>query len=128
MISHPRVLIADDDRDLLDAVTAAVKTLGADVVRAETGGELIERMADEGPFDLVITDISMPWMNGLQALHAARTAGVETPVIVMTAMKNDRIPAQVAAVGRTELLQKPFELDQLAAAVSRLLAERRSAS
>lgn len=128
MNSHPRVLVADDDRDLLDAVAAAVTQLGADVVRAESGGDLIERMADEGPFDLVITDIAMPWMNGLQALHAARTSGDETPVIVMTAMRNEKIPAQVAAVGKTMLLQKPFELDQLAAAVTRLLAERRSPS
>ncbi len=127
-MNHPRVLVADDDRDLLDAVAAAVTQMGADVVRAETGGDLIERLADEGPFDLVITDIAMPWMNGLQALHAARTAGDETPVIVMTAMKNERIPAQVEAAGKTLLLQKPFELDELAEAVTRLLAQRQGSS
>ena len=127
MDPHARVLVADDDRDLLDAVTAALGgQLGADVVRAESGGDLIEKMADEGPFDLVVTDIAMPWMSGLQAMYSARTAGVSTPVIVMTALKDERVPAQVAALGDTVLLKKPFELDDLVSTASRLLAERRS--
>jgi DNA-binding response OmpR family regulator len=126
MTVTPRVLIADDDRDFLDAIAAAVHHLGADVIRVTSGGELIERMADEGPFDLVITDISMPWMSGLQALQAARTAGVETPVIVMTALRDEKLPERVAAIGggAAVLLQKPFELSALEAKVTELLQPR----
>jgi len=122
----PRVLIADDDRDFLDAIAAAVRHLGVDVIRATSGGELIERMAEEGPFDLVITDISMPWMSGLQALQAARTAGVQTPVIVMTALRDEQLPARVAAIGggAAVFLQKPFELPALEEKVTQLLQPR----
>ncbi len=122
MLPHSRVLVADDDRDMRDAVAGVLQALGADVIRASSGGELIERMADEGPFDLLVTDISMPWMSGLQAVHAVRSAGLATPIIVMTAMKDERIPSQVEALGKNAvLLRKPFELDELEAAASKLL-------
>ena len=48
--NHARVLVADDDVELLQSVAEALEQSGADVVRADSGAELIERMADEGPF------------------------------------------------------------------------------
>jgi CheY-like chemotaxis protein len=64
MLDGARVLVADDDPLLLATVTDALTHLGAKVTSAASGAELIEQMANEGPFDLVVTDISMPWMNG----------------------------------------------------------------
>jgi DNA-binding response OmpR family regulator len=123
MLPHPHVLVADDDLPLLAAVADALTNLGADVIRAESGAELIERLADEGPFDLVVTDVSMPWMSGLQAMHAARAAGLGTSVIIMTALHDDRLAAQVQALGRGAiLLRKPFELGELETVATRLLA------
>jgi len=123
MSSHARVLVADDDPLLLDAVAESLTRMGADVVRAESGAELIDQLADEGPFDLVVTDISMPWMSGLQAVHSARTAGLGTSVIVMTALRDEKIPAQVKALGEhAVLLRKPFELADLEAVASALLS------
>ena len=64
----------------------------------------------------MITDISMPWMNGLQAMHSARFAGLATPVIVMTALDDDRLTEKVRALGpNTKLLRKPFGLNELEA-------------
>ena len=127
MPSQPRVLVADDDRDLLHAVGVALARLGIDVVRVETGGDLIEKMAEEGPFDLLVTDVAMPWMNGLQAIGAVRTAGLGLPVVVITALDDEKLPAKVAAFGeRTILLRKPFELAKLESTVARLLSEPRS--
>ena len=99
MLSRARVLVADDDPQLLDAVADALTRLGADVVRASSGAELIEQLANAGPFDLVVTDIGMPWMSGLQAIRSTRAAGLATSVIVMTALTDPRIPAQVQALG-----------------------------
>ncbi len=123
MRSHPRILVADDDFELLESVAAALERFGADVTRADSGAQLIERLAHEGPFDLIVTDISMPWMSGLQAMYSARTAGLATPVVVMTALEQDRIPAQVLGLGgKAALLRKPFELDELERVVGELLA------
>ena len=125
MLPHAHVLVADDDPLLLDAVAEALTTMGADVRRATSGAELIDQLAHAGPFDLVVTDVGMPWMSGLQAIRSTRAAGLATSVIVMTGLTDERIPAQVQALGKDALLlRKPFELTELEAAASMLLSAK----
>ena len=108
--------------DLLDAVADALEHHGEVVIRASNGAELIDRLADSGPFDLVVTDVAMPWLNGIRAMRAARTAGLRTSVIVMTALRDQSLRRQVDALGGSAaLLEKPFDLDELEAAVTNLL-------
>ena len=129
MLCGARILVADDDPDLLDAIAAALVRLEVKVTRATNGAELIENLADQGPYDLVITDIAMPWMTGIQAMHATRTAGLGTSVIIMTALRDEWIPARVKAMGdNAALLHKPFNLIALESLVSKLLAQRGRAS
>lgn len=118
------MLVADDDPELLAGVSEALTHLGADVTRAVDGGELIEKLAAKGPFDLVVTDISMPWMTGIQAVHAVRRAGVGTSVLIMTALQDETIAARVNALGgNVALLLKPFTLTELQSAASALLEQ-----
>ena len=120
-----RILVADDDPDMLDAVEASLGRSGAQVFRAANGAEMVQRVAAEGPFDLVITDISMPWMSGLQVARSARGAGQNTPIIVMTALRDRqlaRFAADLRALGDdVVMLRKPFELGDLEKAVGRFL-------
>ena len=125
MLAAARVLVADDDPELLEVVAGALTRLGAYVTLAKNGAELIEGLAAEDPFDLVVTDVAMPWMSGVRAIHAARTTGLGTPVIVMTALRDDWIAARVAALGQNAaLLHKPFALADLESLASSLLAQR----
>jgi len=118
-----RALVADDDVEMLSLVSLALQKFGADVVAVTTGGELLERLANDGAFDVIVTDISMPWMTGMQVMHSARTAGLPVPVVVMTALRDPTLPAQVMSLGaRAELLQKPFSIAELYAALRRCLA------
>lgn len=119
-----RALVADDDAELLSLVTKALRLFGADVVAVTSGGELLEKVAHDGPFDVIVTDISMPWMTGLHVMHSARAAGLPVPVVVMTALRDPTLPEQVSSLGaHAELLQKPFSIDELYAALRRSLAE-----
>ena len=119
-----RALVADDDTEMLSMVTKALRQFGAEVVAVMAGGELLEKIANDGPFDVIVTDIAMPWMTGLQVMQSARTAGLPVPVVVMTALRDPTLPEQVASLGaRAELLQKPFSIDELFAALRRCLAE-----
>jgi CheY-like chemotaxis protein len=118
-----RVLVADDDPDLLDLVATSLAARGLDVARAMTGADVLELLADSGPFDLMITDIAMPWMTGLQVVSSVRDAGLDIPVIVMTGLHDPNLSERVRAMGsRTSLLRKPFDLAQLNAAVAAILA------
>ena len=119
-----RVLVADDDPQVLDDVASAVEQLGVDVTRANSGAELIAHLGEDSPYDLIVTDVAMPWMTGLQAMHSTRYAGLATPVIVMTALRDASIPDQVRALGGNALLlHKPFPLAALEAAIAKLLPD-----
>src|SRR5688572_11689543 len=96
---RPRALVADDDAEMLSLVQSALERLGADVVAVSSGNELMEAIANGGSFDVIVTDVSMPWMSGLQVMHSARTAGLPVPVVVMTALRDPALPAQVASLG-----------------------------
>ena len=116
------MLVADDDPEMLAAVSDAFAGLGYEVATVESGAGLIDRLANDGPFNLIVTDVSMPWMDGLKTLRSIRTAGVTTPVIVMTALRHPHIPSHVRALGSNAiLLHKPFEVGELAAAAAQLM-------
>jgi DNA-binding response OmpR family regulator len=122
MLQDTRILVAEDDEDLRATVAGALEAKGARVVTAESGVELVERMASDGPFGLVITDVAMPWGSGVRAMSLARTAGVQTPVLVMTGLNDEWITTEVLALGHNvALLRKPFGLHDLHAAVASLL-------
>ena len=108
---------------MLEAVSDALSGLGFHVVAVESGAGLIDRLAFEGPFDLIVTDVSMPWMDGLRTLRSIRSAGVTTPVIVMTALGDEQIASRVKGLGANAvLLRKPFDFDELASAAVGLTA------
>jgi two-component system OmpR family response regulator len=118
-----RVLVADDDPDLLDIVVTSLTESGADVVSATSGADLLEHLADDGPFDLIITDVAMPWMTGFQVAHSVREAGLDVPVIIMTGRDDPGLTERVQSLGgRAALLRKPFDSQALDAAVAALLA------
>jgi CheY-like chemotaxis protein len=113
-LSAVRALVADDDLQLLEMVCRAVENFGADVSCVTSGGELLEQLANGEPFDVIVTDISMPWMTGLQVMHSVRTAGLPVPVVVMTALRDIDLPQRVAALGaRAVLIHKPFSIGAL---------------
>jgi DNA-binding response OmpR family regulator len=116
-----RILIADDDPDCLALVADALRGPGIEFVSATDGDKLLALVATSGPFDLIITDISMPWMEGHQVLASARAAGLVTPVLVVTGRNDQHLAHTISQLGHAKLLQKPFAIADLRAAVSELL-------
>jgi DNA-binding response OmpR family regulator len=116
------VLVAEDDAPTLALVATALERAGCTVTRVEDGDELLQALADGEQYDLLVTDISMPWMTGLQVAHSVRAAGLKTPVIVMTALPIDA--SRIEALGsHAVLLRKPFGTKELVAAVRSMLQE-----
>jgi len=116
-----RIAIADDDSDSLDLLGEFLRSPTTEISKAGTGPELVELLAAKGPFDLIVTDVDMPWMEGLSVIRAARAAEIHTPVIVVTGMSQPDMEAMVAGFGNAILLRKPIELATLRAAVAQLL-------
>lgn len=129
MREKPRILVAEDDFDLLTMIADALEFRGAEVVRAQTGSDLVLSLADEGPFDLVVTDISMPWMDGLRAMRSVRYAGLNVPVIFITGSSEAGLADEIAALGvGAVLLRKPVNLGDLESTVDELLRQAQSRS
>jgi DNA-binding response OmpR family regulator len=115
-----RVLIADDDPVTVSLVAATITRIGYEVTLADDGDSLLQKVAEDGPFEVIVTDVAMPWMSGLQVASSLRAAGLRTPILVMTALPLD--PNVVRRLGDgAVLLRKPFHLKELVAAVQHLV-------
>jgi DNA-binding response OmpR family regulator len=124
----PRVVIAEDDDDMRNVLCELVSALGVDVASASSGGDLILLLTDDGPVDLLITDVRMPWMTGFQVALSARNSGLGIPIIIVTAFPDETLRAQVEDLGRAVLLAKPFRPEELLSLVrARLPAAAASA-
>jgi CheY-like chemotaxis protein len=119
-----RVLIADDDAELRALIADAIASLGADVVCVASGGELEDQLTTGRPFDVVVTDVTMPVRTGLEVMHWARSTGRVCPIVVMTALRDDQTTAQVEALGaHVALLHKPFSRRALHLALTSCMEE-----
>lgn len=111
-----RVLIADDDALTVMLVASILMDLGFECVLSTDGDELLQHLAADKTFTVVVTDIAMPWMTGLQVAHSVREAGLQTPVVVMTALPIAE--SEIRSLGpRARLLRKPFQRAQLLKAI-----------
>ena len=121
-----RLLVVDDDRDVRDSLRRALGYAGYAVATAADGAEALATVA-HAPVDLIILDVLMPMLNGLDTCRALRGRGDATPVLVLTA--RDAIDDRVAGLeaGADDYLVKPFALRELLARVNALLRRTKPA-
>ncbi len=118
-----RVLVVDDDGAARQGLKSLLTTRGYEVDLAVDGANALERLAELPP-DLVLTDLDMPGMNGMQLLKEVRERNRELPVIVITGVA-ELAPA-VAAMreGAADYLTKPVDFDALLVAIERTIEHR----
>lgn len=121
-----KVLLIEDHDAMRRTLQRCLERLGMQVVTCADGARALDRWQASLP-DVVLLDLSLPGMDGLQVLSAARAAGLDTPVLILTARGTvgDRILGLNS--GADDYLPKPFDLDELEARV-RALARRSSPS
>jgi len=116
------VLVIDDDQDVLDLVSAILDAEGYEVEVVATEDEVLERLTGGAQYDLIVTDVWMPWMSGLQVAHFAHVAGHTTPILFMSGFADPSLEQRVRIFGDdTKLLRKPFDADTLLGAVDDLV-------
>ena len=120
-----RILVVDDEQDILTLVTARLEQNGYEVLIASDGLEGLEKAEKEKP-DLVLVDVSMPRMNGYQMVQLLRQyeSLKEIPVVVITASRQKDEAAWRTQVGVEHFILKPFEAKELLDEVREALQEK----
>jgi diguanylate cyclase (GGDEF)-like protein len=120
-----RVLVVDDDRLIREMTRDALVQEGFRVATAASGREALSRLGDEGPFDLVLTDLSMREMDGLELLERVKRASPRTEVIVLTGYASLESALQAMRLGAADYLRKPVSAPEVTYGVRRTLLRRR---
>jgi DNA-binding response OmpR family regulator len=120
-----KVAIADDDSETLDLLGDILGSPTTEIHKAASGAELAVLLAKRGPFDLIVTDVDLPWMDGIAAIRSARGSGVQAPVLVISGISRPDLPAEVDRLGNAKFLRKPIRVSALRKAVSELLGDEK---
>jgi DNA-binding response OmpR family regulator len=121
-IAKKRVLLVDDDPELLESIRIALVMRGYEVLTASDGAEALARVERDRP-DLMVLDLVMPRRSGLTVLdRMQRTAMRSTPIIMMTANDEERHRDAAKLRGVSVFLSKPFAIEQLLSEVETILS------
>jgi DNA-binding NtrC family response regulator len=122
MTEKPRVLVIDDEEVIRSAARRILE--GYDVTTAGNGREGLREMR-KGPFDLVLTDLKMPGMDGIEVLKGAKELSPETEVIIITGYGTVKTAVEALQHGAYDYIEKPFTPDALLNVIERCLESRR---
>jgi two-component system response regulator HydG len=120
---RPSVLVVDDETGILQTLEILLRAEGFDVHVAHGGRAALERIPTLTP-DIVISDVRMPGVGGVEVLNAAREHDAEVPVILMTAQATLQTAMQAVNAGAFYYIQKPFRNDELLAILRRAAEHR----
>ncbi len=109
-----RILCIDDEPDIVSLITEFLQLIGHTVVAAENGRRGLELFsADPGAFDLLISDVKMPQMGGLELLEVLRLGGHAIPVVLVSGHNDGSVEEAAKGHALVAVVPKPFNLDAL---------------
>jgi DNA-binding response OmpR family regulator len=122
-VPPPRALLADDDVEVRRLVHAALRMDGFGVIEVCDGAELADDLCavllsgEPAPIDVVVSDIRMPGLSGLEVLAGVRGLDMKTPMLLITAYADATTRAEAHRLGAYAFMEKPFDIDELRSAV-----------
>lgn len=121
MLEHrPKVLVVDDDPNLTELLVDTLEVIGYEACPALSPLEAL-RMLSESEFNLVITDISMPGMSGIELLQRIKEREQDMPVMLITGVGSDELKQEAFESGADGFLSKPFRIGKIEAEIGKLL-------
>ncbi len=124
MNDKPRILVVDDEPQLIRVLRTGLKSRGYDVLAAEDGQSGFKLFQEWKP-DLVITDLAMPNMDGLELCRRLRAIS-QVPIIILSAKGEERIKVEALDIGADDFVTKPFGIDELLARLRAALRRAKS--
>jgi len=119
-----KVLVVDDERSLLDMLEIVLSSHGFRVITTQDPVDALRLVRAEDP-DVVVEDIRMPGMDGLELLKRIKEGEPDLPVIIITAFYTDQNTIEAMRLGAFDYIKKPFDIDQLKGTIERAVRYRR---
>jgi two-component system NtrC family sensor kinase len=123
-MAHETILVVDDNKEIVAALTDVLKTQGYQVLSALDGRRGLHVALDKHP-DLILLDWNLPELSGLQVLQALRDRGNTAPVVLMTIYGSENVAVQAFRLGIRDYIPKPLRIPETLAAIERALTEDR---
>ena len=122
-MSKGRILIVDDEPSMTRLLSLLLESEGYDVIATEDGSQAAAWLrAKDQPFDLMITDVRMTPMDGMELLRLARESRSAMPVLMVTAYASDGTAKEARRMGACDYISKPFRMEQFLDAVKKALS------
>lgn len=118
-----QILVVDDEKGMRDFLSIMLKKEGYGVVTAENGAAALKAVQDE-IFDLVVTDVKMPELDGIAVLKAVKEVSPETIVIMVTAFATTETAVEAMKLGAYDYITKPFKVDEIKLIIQKALEKR----
>lgn len=114
-----KILIADDEPNMIWALKKALVKEGYEIISADNGENAVEKLKEEP--DLIIMDLKMPKMNGLEALKKIKELNPKIPVIMITAHGTTDTAVEAMKIGALDYISKPFDIEELRVIIKKAL-------
>ncbi len=121
--ARPRILVVDDEASIRDLLSKTLALADYDVALAPAGRSAVERLRMLA-YDLLITDLKMPGMDGLGVIREARRLKADLPVIIITGFSTEASAIEAANLGVAGYLTKPFRVPRVLAVAAKALGEQ----
>ncbi|MDT5027314.1 MAG: two-component system, OmpR family, response regulator [Micromonosporaceae bacterium] len=118
--ARPRLLVVEDDPNIVELLSASLRFAGFDVTAATNGADAVSAARDVRP-DLVVLDVMLPDLDGFEVIRRMREGGVRTPVVFLTARDATDDKIRGLTLGGDDYVTKPFSLEELTARIRAVL-------
>ena len=116
-MSREKVLLVDDEKDFLSALSERMQVRGMEVATAATGKQALE-MVEEASYDAIVLDLQLPDIDGLEILKAIKASHPDAQIILLTGHATVEKGIEAMKIGATDFLEKPADLKSLTAKIA----------
>lgn len=116
-----RILLAEDEMMLLKTIEFKLKKDGYEVTAVQNGQDAIDEIG-KSAFDLIVTDMMMPFKGGLEVIAEAESSGNKCPVIVLSSVGQEEMVVKALELGAKDYMTKPFSPNEFSVRINKILA------
>lgn len=122
-MSAPSIIIVEDEKDVREVMAEMMSYFGYDTLIVPSGEDALNSLRDRN-FDLIITDLGLPGIDGRELVRRIRLGGIDTPILITTGVELENNKTELERYASCDFIQKPFKVDDLNLKISELLQQK----